>query len=43
MDKREELHIPEDLTVREGRYFKEDKSSGHNYSENTVRDTSICV
>ena len=29
MDKREEeLHIPEDLTVREGRYVTEDTSSG---------------
>ena len=28
MDKREELHIPEDLTVREGRYITEDTSSG---------------
>ena len=29
MDKREEeLHIPEDLTVREGRYITKDTSSG---------------
>ena len=28
MDKREELRIPEDLTVREGRYITEDTSSG---------------
>ena len=28
MDKREELRIPEDLTVREGRYITEDRSSG---------------
>ena len=28
MDKREELRIPEDLTVREGRYIMEDTSSG---------------
>jgi len=28
MDKREEVHIPEDLTVREGRYITEDTSSG---------------
>jgi len=27
MDKREELRIPEDLTVREGRYITEDTSS----------------
>jgi len=28
MDKREELRIPEDLTVREGRHITEDTSSG---------------
>jgi len=28
MDKREELRIPEDLMVREGRYITEDTSSG---------------
>ena len=28
MDKREELHIPEDLMVREGRHVTEDMSSG---------------
>ena len=28
LDKREELRIPEDLTVREGRYITEDTSSG---------------
>ena len=46
MDKREELHIPEDLMVREGRYITEDMSSGCARSSSlslAARERSRCA
>ena len=46
MDKREELRIPEDLTVREGRYITEDTSSGCAWSFSLLlaaRERSGCA
>ena len=46
MDKREDLRIPEDLTVREGRYIMEDMSSGcaRSFSLSlAVRERSGCA
>jgi len=45
-DKREELRIPEDLTVREGRHITEDMSSGCAWSFSlslAARERSGCA